>query len=76
VDLSRPQTAIVLGPTLIGADAVAQTVVEALDDDRFLILPHTEVAGFYAGRATDTDRWLAGMRRIQSAIDAAEAGGR
>ncbi|MFI0433555.1 MAG: SDR family NAD(P)-dependent oxidoreductase, partial [Candidatus Nanopelagicales bacterium] len=76
VDLSRPQTAIVLGPTLIGAEAVAQTVVEALDDDRFLILPHTEVAGFYAGRATDTDRWLAGMRRIQSAIDAAEAGGR
>ena len=73
VDLSRPQTAIVLGHTLIGAEDVADTVVEAMADDRFLILPHTEVAGFYAGRAADTDRWLAGMRRIQSAIDAAES---
>lgn len=73
VDLSRPQTAIVLGHTLIGAEDVADTVVEAIGDDRFLILPHTEVAGFYAGRAADTDRWLAGMRRIQSAIDVAES---
>ncbi len=26
-----------------------------------VILPHPEVAGMYAGRAAETDRWLRGM---------------
>jgi NAD(P)-dependent dehydrogenase (short-subunit alcohol dehydrogenase family) len=51
-------------------DDVAQTVWEALADDRFLILPHPEVAGYYQARATDTDRWLAGMRKLQRRLEA------
>ncbi|WP_127479740.1 SDR family oxidoreductase [Nocardioides pantholopis] len=51
-------------------EAVAQAWVDSLADDRFLVLPHPEVAGYYAARATDTDRWLAGMRRLQAKIDA------
>lgn len=43
---------------------VADTIVAAMDDGQFLILPHPEVAGYYAARAADTDRWLAGMRRL------------
>ena len=43
----------------------ADTVVEALADGRFLILPHPEVAQMYARRAGDTDRWLRGMNKIQ-----------
>ncbi len=42
----------------------------SLDDDRFLVLPHPEVAGYYAARAADTDRWLAGMRRLRQKVDA------
>jgi len=52
-------------------EQVADTVWHALQDDRFLILPHEEVAEYYKLRATDTDRWLAGMRRLQSRLDAA-----
>ena len=44
-------------------------LVDALADDRFLVLPHPEVAGYYAARAADTDRWLAGMRRLQQKVD-------
>lgn len=48
---------------------VADSVMAALSGERFLILPHPEVAEYYAGRAADTDRWLRGMRRIQRRID-------
>ncbi len=47
-------------------DDVAETTVAALEDGPFLILPHPEVAGYYAHRAADPDAWLAGMRRVQA----------
>ncbi|MCP2255994.1 Short-chain dehydrogenase [Prauserella aidingensis] len=50
-------------------EEVADTVWEALADDRFFILPHPEVGGYYAARATDTDRWLAGMNKLQRKLD-------
>lgn len=56
---------LLLEPGALSPDEVAQAVVEAIPAGRFLILPHAEVAGFYARRATDTDRWLAGMRRLR-----------
>ncbi|QIG41770.1 SDR family oxidoreductase [Nocardioides anomalus] len=37
--------------------------------DRFLVLPHPEVAQYYAARAADTDAWLAGMQRLQGKVD-------
>ncbi len=52
---------------LLPAD-VAAAWVASLDDDRFLVLPHPEVAGYYAARAADPDRWLAGMRRLQAKV--------
>jgi NAD(P)-dependent dehydrogenase (short-subunit alcohol dehydrogenase family) len=48
----------------IEPDDLAELVRAALDDDRFLILPHPEVAEYYAARASNPDRWLAGMRRL------------
>jgi NAD(P)-dependent dehydrogenase (short-subunit alcohol dehydrogenase family) len=50
-------------------EQVADAWVASLEDDRFLVLPHPEVAGYYAARAADPDRWLAGMRRLQGKID-------
>lgn len=70
VRLDTPHGAVVLGPTLIEPAEVADAVMAGLADDRFLILPHPHVRDFYLARATDTDRWLAGMRRVQAAIEA------
>jgi NAD(P)-dependent dehydrogenase (short-subunit alcohol dehydrogenase family) len=53
----------------IGADDVADAVVAGLADGRFLILPHPEVAQYYANRAADPDRWLGGMNRLQRKLD-------
>jgi hypothetical protein len=41
-------------------------VVTGLAEERFLILPHPEVARFFQNKANDYDRWLDGMRRLQS----------
>jgi len=47
---------------------VAEDVWQALHGSEFLILPHSQVRDYYVHRATDTDRWLAGMRRIDQWI--------
>jgi NAD(P)-dependent dehydrogenase (short-subunit alcohol dehydrogenase family) len=48
---------------------VADLAWEAMQDNRFLILPHPEVAGYYAHRAASPDAWLAGMRHLQARFD-------
>ena len=48
--------------------AVADTVLEAIDDERFLILPHPEVLEMYRHKGIDYDRWLRGMRRYQRGL--------
>jgi len=50
---------------------VADAVIDALADRRFLVLPHPEVAEYMQRRASDPDRWLAGMRKLQARIVAA-----
>lgn len=50
-------------------DEVAAIVFEAVQGDSFLILPHPEVAQFYQRRATDPDRWLGGMNKIQRSFE-------
>ncbi len=51
---------------VIEPPAVAEAVVAGLADERFLILPHPEVADYVQRKAADPDRWLAGMRRLQA----------
>ena len=47
-----------------------QSLLDALAADRFLILPHPEVAEFARRRVTDPDRWIAGMRRLRAKLQA------
>lgn len=49
-------------------EQVAEVVATAIDDERFLILPHPEVRDYMVLKADDPDRWLAGMRRLQARI--------
>jgi len=48
---------------------VADAVLAGIADGRFLILPHPDVSGMYAGRAADPDRWLSGMNQIQQYLE-------
>ncbi len=47
---------------------VGQCVVEALDEERFWVLPHPEVAEYARRKASDVDRWLGGMMRFQKQL--------
>lgn len=49
-------------------EAVAEAVVQGLAEERFLILPHPEVAEYFQRKAADYDRWLRGMRRLQARL--------
>ena len=49
-------------------EQVADAVVEAIRDERFLVLPHPEVSKYFQRKADDYDRWLRGMRRLRARI--------
>jgi NAD(P)-dependent dehydrogenase (short-subunit alcohol dehydrogenase family) len=50
---------------MLEPEQAVEAVVEALREERFLVLPHPEVAEYIRRKATDYDRWLNGMRRLQ-----------
>ena len=56
---------------VLSPDDVAGHVVEALAEERFLVLPHPEVAGFWQGKTKDIDGWLGAMNRVQQRLEGA-----
>ncbi len=45
---------------------VAESAIEALEEERFLVLPHPEVLDYMRRKTSDYDRWLSGMRRLRA----------
>lgn len=66
------QRAVETAGAVLTADAVADTVLAALADERFLILPHPEVLEMYRHKGADYDRWLHGMQRFRRSLTATE----
>ena len=64
---------VVLAQGVIEPEAVADAVVAGLAAERFLILPHPEVHEYLQRKATDPDRWLGGMRKLQARIRGARS---
>jgi short-subunit dehydrogenase len=60
-----------LTATALEPEQVAEVVLQGIHEEKFLILPHPEVAEYFMRRATDYDRWLKGMRRLRANIVAA-----
>jgi NAD(P)-dependent dehydrogenase (short-subunit alcohol dehydrogenase family) len=60
-----------LSDNALEPQAVAEAVVQGVRDERFLILPHPEVADYFRRKGDDYDRWLKGMRRLRAKILAA-----
>ena len=56
------------GDGILEPEQLADTVMEALAEERFWVLPHPQVATYAKRKADDVDRWLAGMRRFQARL--------
>jgi NAD(P)-dependent dehydrogenase (short-subunit alcohol dehydrogenase family) len=57
---------------IIEPEQVADEVVQAMREERFLILPHPEVGRYMRNRGTDHERWLSGMRQLQAQLGGLE----
>lgn len=56
------------GEPLDAAD-VAATILDAVEAGRFQALPHPDVAAMWAQKASDPDRWIAGMQRYRRTLE-------
>lgn len=55
---------------VITADQCAAAVVEGLDKETFVILPHAQVLGYMRKKTEDYDRWIGGMAKLRRAMSA------
>ncbi|HEY2043204.1 MAG TPA: SDR family oxidoreductase [Jatrophihabitans sp.] len=56
--------AVAASGEVIPVARVADAVVAAVTSESFLVLPHPEVGRFWAAKAADVNRWLAGTSRL------------
>ena len=67
LDMDDPSNPATLDGVL-EPDEVADACLDAIREERFLVLPHPEVATYFRRKASDYDRWLRGMRRFRSRL--------
>lgn len=63
-----PGRVVAAAGQVLEPEEVAASVVDGLAAERFLILPHPEVAEFVRRKADDPDRWISGLRRMVDAL--------
>jgi NAD(P)-dependent dehydrogenase (short-subunit alcohol dehydrogenase family) len=56
------------GDGVLTSEQVADSVMEAIEHERFWVLPHPQVREYVKRKATDVDRWLHGMQRFQQRL--------
>ena len=57
-------SAVIGGGEVLAPDVAARRIIEALHEDRFLILTHPEMQEFVVGKAENPDRWIRGMTKL------------
>ena len=53
---------------VITPEQCAETIIDGIEKEEFLILPHPEVHNFYRNRADDPQRWIGGMQRYRRSL--------
>jgi NAD(P)-dependent dehydrogenase (short-subunit alcohol dehydrogenase family) len=54
---------------ILEPDEVAEIALGAIRDERFLILPHPEVAQHIAFKGAQPERWIASMQKLVASLD-------
>ena len=50
-------------------EKVAADVLQAIEDEVFLVTPHEEVLEYVKRKGNDRDRWIEGMQRLQKQFE-------
>ena len=61
------------GDGVLTSERVADSVLQAIAEERFWVLPHPQVREYVLRKATDVDRWLHGMQRFQQRLYAGQS---
>ncbi len=59
-----PENHPLLKDGLLSADVVAEEAIQGINKEKFLILPHKEVAKYIQGKAFDYDAWIEAVRKL------------
>jgi NAD(P)-dependent dehydrogenase (short-subunit alcohol dehydrogenase family) len=60
--------AVIGAGEILDPDQVAALTLNAVRENRFLVLPHTQVLDMYRQKGADYDGWIAGMRRYRKRL--------
>lgn len=63
-DMTRDGTGSAGINGVLTPEQVADVVVQTMREERFLALPHPEVAKYFLAKGQDYDRWLGGMQKL------------
>jgi NAD(P)-dependent dehydrogenase (short-subunit alcohol dehydrogenase family) len=58
---------------ILSAEYVAECILAGIREERFLVLPHPQVATYFKRKADDHDRWIGGMRRFRRRLAAGDS---
>lgn len=53
---------------ILSPEYVADCILRAIEEKRFLVLPHPQVSTYFKRKADDHDRWVGGMRRYRRTL--------
>ena len=53
---------------VLSPEECVAAIIEGIEKETFLILPHAEVADFEMRRAADRGRWIGGMRKLRASL--------
>ena len=67
-DEAQTATQAAAGDGMMEPEVVADTVVQGLGNESFLILPHPEVENYMQRKTADYDRWIKGMNRLHLSL--------
>jgi len=69
-DMQNESARAALADGMIEPENVADSVIQGLGEESFLILPHKEVIEYMRRKTADYDRWISGMNRMMLKLSA------